>query len=307
MKVMIVASNKSGRYAPFVMDQVKELTALGIDFSFFPITRKGITGYLKSLPELKKSIKLHTPDLIHAHYGLSGLLAGLQRKIPVVVTFHGSDINIKKNRILSKIAHFICAHSIFVSADLKKTLNVQKGSVIPCGIDTDLFSYQGKIASRKKLGLDHEKKFVLFSSSFDRQVKNYPLAQSIMSNFDRQEVELLELKGYTREEIPIIMSAADCGLVTSFSESGPLFIKEAIACRLPVVSVNVGIAKSAIEGTEGNFIATAYDEKEIFEYLKAVLEKAERSVSNGKELTFCNKQIANEIKRVYLTLVAERK
>ena len=36
------------------------------------------------------------PDIIHAHYGLSGLLANLQRSIPVVTTYHGSDINLPK-------------------------------------------------------------------------------------------------------------------------------------------------------------------------------------------------------------------
>lgn len=301
MKVLIVASSKSGKYAPFIMDQVKELTELGVEFSFFPITGKGIRGYMKSLPELKKVIRSTSPDLIHAHYGLSGLLATFQRKCPVIVTFHGSDINVKKNRRFSKIAHFRAAQSIFVSEALKNTLRVNKGAIIPCGIDTDLFADYGKKESREKLGLDLNKKYVLFSSSFDRPVKDYPLAKSAMDLFDDENVELLELKGFTREEIPIIMSAADCGLVTSISESGPLFVKEAIACGLPVVSVDVGEVKTSFEGTHGNYLVSR-DKDEIYKAVKNVLDEGKRSVSNGKEKFFSNKDIAKHILTQYSAL-----
>jgi hypothetical protein len=42
------------------------------------------------------------PDLIHAHFGLSGLFANLQFLKPVVTTFHGSDVQTtKKNLYIS--------------------------------------------------------------------------------------------------------------------------------------------------------------------------------------------------------------
>lgn len=56
---------------------------------------KGINGYFKNLSAQKKIKEFH-PDIIHAHYGLSGLFANLQRKVPVVTTYHGSDINERK-------------------------------------------------------------------------------------------------------------------------------------------------------------------------------------------------------------------
>ncbi len=305
MKVLIVASNKSGNYAPFVMDQVQELSKRGVEFAFFPITGKGLMGYLKSLPALKKMIKKETPDLVHAHFGLSGLLAVLQRKCPVVVTFHGSDVNMKKNWYFSKLAHWLSKRSIFVSEDLKRNLKVSKGAVIPCGIDTDLFVKHDKIESRRKLGMDEDKKLVLFSSSFSRPVKNYPLAKEAMDLVELDHVELIELKGYTREEIPIVMSAADCGLVTSHSESGPLFVKEAIACGLPVVSVNVGEVRASFERTQGNHLVDR-DAQKIAQAITQVLTENVSSVSNGKEKEFCNKAIAERLEQVYINVITTK-
>ena len=97
MKVLIVASGNYSEASPFIIDQVNSLRKLGVKIEYFLIKGKGWSGYLKNLLILNKKIKNNHFDLIHAHYGLSGLLATLQRKVPVIITFHGSDINIKKN------------------------------------------------------------------------------------------------------------------------------------------------------------------------------------------------------------------
>jgi hypothetical protein len=73
-------------------------------------------GYLRELPALRRLIRAERPDIVHAHYGLSGLLANLQRLVPVVTTYHGSDINVPHILRLSKIAMRLSAHNIFVSA-----------------------------------------------------------------------------------------------------------------------------------------------------------------------------------------------
>ena len=115
MKILIVASDKGGHFVPFIEEQITALKACGISVVSYGITGKGIMGYLRSLPGLKRMIIAERPDLIHAHYGLSGLLANLQRIVPVVTTYHGSDINKPKILRLSKIAMCLSAHNIFVS------------------------------------------------------------------------------------------------------------------------------------------------------------------------------------------------
>ena len=115
MKILIVASDKNGRFAPFIEEQMAALEARGMEVLRYGITGKGIIGYLRELPALRRAIRQHHPDIIHAHYGLSGLLANLQRRVPVVTTYHGSDINLPAILRFSKIAMCLSAHNIFVS------------------------------------------------------------------------------------------------------------------------------------------------------------------------------------------------
>ena len=115
MKILIVASDKNGHFAPFIEEQMAALRARGMEVLRYGITGKGIIGYLRELPALRRAIKQHRPDIIHAHYGLSGLLANLQRLVPVVTTYHGSDINVSAILRLSKIAMRLSVHNIFVS------------------------------------------------------------------------------------------------------------------------------------------------------------------------------------------------
>ena len=89
MKVLIVARYKEKGFAPFVTQQVAALQKQGVECQFFPVKSKGVTGYLKHLKTLKKIIRDFHPDVVHAHYGLCGLLANLQRRVPVVTTYHG--------------------------------------------------------------------------------------------------------------------------------------------------------------------------------------------------------------------------
>ena len=104
MKVLIVARKKENGFAPFVTEQVDALKKTGVECRYFPMEQRGLIGYLRRLPAFKKSIHSFNPDIIHAHYGLCGVFANLQRHVPVVTTYHGSDINNRAVRCLSKFA-----------------------------------------------------------------------------------------------------------------------------------------------------------------------------------------------------------
>ena len=115
MKLLIIASDKGGRFAPFIEEQIAALQARGVQIIRYGVTSHGIMGYLRELPALRRLIRAERPDIVHAHYGLSGLLANLQRLVPVVTTYHGSDINLPHILRLSKIAMRLSAFNIFVS------------------------------------------------------------------------------------------------------------------------------------------------------------------------------------------------
>ena len=115
MKILIVASDKGNKFAPFIEEQIAALQQEGVQIIRYGVTGKGITGYLSELPALRRLIRAERPDIVHAHFGLSGLLANLQRLVPVVTTYHGSDINVPKILRFSRIAMRLSAFNIFVS------------------------------------------------------------------------------------------------------------------------------------------------------------------------------------------------
>lgn len=258
MKVLIVCKYKEAllhNMAPFIWEQVHALSGQGVSVHFFKVKGKGIKGYLKEFLDLKKAINDFHPDIIHAHYGLCGLLANLQRRVPVVTTYHGSDINDPKVRRLSKISIRLSAHNVFVSRRQLELVNPgRKYSVIPCGINFEDYPEIDKRVAREKMGLDPRKKYVLFAGAFDNAVKNYSLAKTAMDLIP--DAGLLELKGYNRDQVALLLNAVDCFLMTSHTEGSPQVIKEAMACGCPIVSVDVGDVREVISNSEGCFIAS---------------------------------------------------
>ncbi len=299
MKVLILASANANNYiSPFIIDQVEALKKEGIEIDYFYIKGKGILGYLKNYRPLLEKIKSFKPNLLHAHYGLSGLLSTMQRKVPVVITFHGCDINLRKNRFLSNIASKLSYKSIYVSDELASLSNQKNSVVIPCGVDMDIFYPIDKSEAKRQMNLDSSKKYILFSSSFDNEVKNYPLAKNALSIVNNTNLELLELKGYSRKEVAVLMNAVDLVLLTSFREGSPQFVKEALASNTPIVSVNVGDVEELLHDIEGTFLSLNVVEN-IAEDISKVLKQNKRTQSRKSIDRFDNKIIAKKIIAIY--------
>lgn len=303
MKVLIVCSKNSGRIAPFISDQVEALQKVGLNCEYFTVEGKGIKGYLLNLLPLWRKIRTFKPDIVHAHYGLSGLLANLQRKIPVVTTYHGSDINNAKVRRFSKIAIRLSAWNIFVSQKNIQLSGVKKRfSLIPCGVDTNVFKPMDKALCRQKFGFEPHKKLILFAGAFDNKVKNPEL--TIESVAKIPDARLLELKGYNRTQVAELMNAVDVCLMTSHTEGSPQFVKEAMACNCPVVSVNVGDVEELLQGVE-NCRIVEREADAISEDLNALLQISVRSDGNKKisESGLASESVAEKIKGIYISLV----
>lgn len=301
MRVLFVASYNKGYYAPFILEQAKALQQYGCEIGFFGVTGKEIKGYIRSLPSLKKAIKCYKPEIIHAHYGLCGLLANLQRKIPVVTTYHGSDINEKSVLPFSKIAIILSRFNIFVS---QKTIDIAKPhkdfALLPCGVDLNDLQLTEKKDARSKMGLEQGKKYVLFAGAFDNPVKNYPLAKAAMDLIP--EAELVELKGYTRDQVTLLMCAADALLMTSFTEGSPQVVKEAMACGCPIVSVDVGDVPLLLSDVENCQIITRNPEQ-IATCLKTMFGTRSNGRSRIYELNLENKYIVEKLSQIYYNLV----
>ena len=326
MKILIVGNNKPGRFAPFVEEQARALQLQGCDVVFFGVQGKGIWGYLRCLPALKHAIKQHQPDLIHAHYGLSGLLANLQRRVPVVTTYHGSDINKPNILRFSKIAMRLSAHNIFVSqrnveiASLPDCLK-KRSTLLPCGVNMTDDQLTSRAEARKALGIIDAAKIVLFAGAFNNMVKDPVLAQEAidqcakftnglrvlndLKDFNDSALTLVELRGYTRAQVNQLMCAANCLLMTSKTEGSPQVIKEAMACGCPIVSVDVGDVAERVSGVEGCYVVSSREPKDIANALQ--LAMAFEGKTNGRqriiEMGLDNEQVAKRLVEIYERLL----
>ena len=377
MKILIVASDKNGRFAPFIEEQMAALEARGIEVLRYGITGKGIIGYLRELPALRRMIRSVRPDLIHAHYGLSGLLANLQRRVPVVTTYHGSDINVPSILRFSKIAMRLSAHNIFVSkrnvvialgdeamrllgdkakgtmvevkgerleakgeengeADIQAftpyTLHstptdasTPKNTLLPCGVNIPLpwselqTQWVGQLTLNQWVHgkLDKEIKYVLFAGAFDNAVKDPELAKSVIAVYNssfansqspiaNRQIELIELKGYTRDQVTALMYNCHALLMTSKTEGSPQVVKEAMACGCPIVSVDVGDVAERTSGVEGCYVVPTREPKDIAEALQKAL--AYNGRTNGREriiaMGLSNEQVAKRLEHIYKNVLA---
>ena len=305
MKILIVCSGNNNRISPFVAEQVTSLQKKGLYLDYYLIKGKGVLGYLKNLPKLKKQLKNTKYDLIHAMFGLSGMLAVLQRTCPVVITFQGCDINRRDLRIISKLAMKLARYSIFVDDKLAKKAKIRnKFSNIPYGIDfKNSFFPLDKQKCRRLLNLDLNAKIALFSSSFDRVEKNYQLARKAVECFDN--LTLIKLsKNYKRHENNLLYNACDLLLMTSIREGSPQVIKEAMACNCPIVSTDVGDVKEMIKGTEGCYI-TSYEPVDVADKIKKALDFGGRTKGREKiqSLSLDSDSIAKKIIVLYKKII----
>ena len=326
MKILIVGNNKPGHFAPFVEEQARALQQQGCEVVFYGVKGKGLLGYLRALPALCRTIRAEQPDIVHAHYGLSGLLANLQRHVPVVTTYHGSDINKPNILRFSKIAMRLSAWNIFVSkrnveiASLPDCLK-KRSTLLPCGVNMTDDQLTSRAEARKALGIIDAAKIVLFAGAFNNMVKDPVLAQEAidqcakftnglrvlndLKDLNDSALTLVELRGYTREQVNQLMCAANCLLMTSKTEGSPQVIKEAMACGCPIVSVDVGDVAERVSGVEGCYVVPSREPKDIANALQ--LAMAFEGKTNGRqriiEKGLDNEQVAKRLVEIYERLL----
>ena len=343
MKILIIASDKGGHFVPFIEEQITALEVIGIQVIRYGITGKGIVGYLRELPALHRFIRVECPDIIHAHYGLCGLLANLQRSVPVVTTYHGSDINKPSILRFSKIAIRLSAYNIFVS---KRNIAIairRKGEeakrlsgkyeLLPCGINLPepWSELQNKLVGQLTLNqwvqsiLNKYVKNILFAGAFNNAVKDPELAKEAIalcnsaigngqwamesnsqSPIANRPIKLIELKGYTRDQVNALMYNCDALLMTSKTEGSPQVIKEAMACGCPIVSVDVGDVAERTSGVDGCYIVPTREPKDI---AQAVLQAiAYEGRTDGREMIIemglSNEQVAKRLIAIYESVLA---
>jgi teichuronic acid biosynthesis glycosyltransferase TuaC len=319
MKILFISSGNS-KYgiSPIIRNQGQSLITQWTDVDFFMIKGKGVLSYFKHIFVLRKYLMKNKYDIIHAHYGLCGIVALLaNRKGKLIVTFMGDDIlgSSKSDGSFILISKLFAQFNIFLAHHFYNHIIVKSHemmikfgrsdcvSLIPNGVDLDKFKSVNKEEAFLRTGFSQNRKHIIFVSNPSRPEKNFALALKAYEQLDDSNMELHTVFDISNDLLPYYYSAGDLVLMTSFHEGSPNVVKEAMACNCPVVCTEVGDIKELFSNTPGYFI-TPYDPNVVAEKIEKALDfRNENYFTRGREriieLGLDAENIAKKIIEVY--------
>lgn len=298
---------------PFLVQYAQALRNQGVEVEVFHFHGRGNPlNYLWAWFEVRKQSFWSQADIIHAHWGQSASVALGSRK-PLVITYHGSDLQgivnhhgkySLRGQLLVRLNRWIAGKGdtcIAVSDRLVKLLPTCRHStkVIPMGIDLDLFKPMDKMSCRKALGLDPETRYLLFVSDPARPEKRFSLAQQAVAAANLQNAQLFVVSDQPYETIPLYLNAGDLLLLTSSHEGSPVILKEALACNLPVVAVDVGDAREKLEKIAGCVVCEDDDPETIGRAINQALYYNEPVIGRDSVLDLSWDLIAQHTVAIY--------
>jgi glycosyltransferase involved in cell wall biosynthesis len=260
LRVLIVAnmypSSARPSFGVFVSDQVAALRATGeveVEVFHWDARRR---PWRYALAALELALTTVDADIVHAHYGLSGLVAlAAPRRLPLVLTVHGRDCHHPVVKRLTGLVARRAAAVVAVSDELARQCPFPVAAVIAPGVDLERFRPLPRHEARARLGLDAAsgRRLVVFPADPRRPEKRFADARALVDRLAAggADVELRPVYGRPRAEMPLWLNAADAVLITSEREGYGLACVEALACDVPVLSTPVGVAPALLAGLEG--------------------------------------------------------
>lgn len=329
MRILVVTNMYPTHQYPamgtFVEQQVVGLRRIGLEVDVMFVNRYewGMTSYFAIGAELRSRIQQFQPDVVHVMYGgiLAERVASIINNRPIVLSLCGSDLlgerlsgilrsimsqfGIIASHISARRAVGIIVKSRNLEEALPASVDRSKVRIIPNGIDLERFKPFDRVECRKKLGWNHNKFHVLFPANNGDPVKRPHLAQAAIeaANESGLNAELHRLQSVPHEDVPTWLNASDVVLLTSFHEGSPNIIKEALACDVPIVSVDVGDVRERLNGTQGCHIALP-DPKDIGDKLRLVKSWGRQIAGREAVQHLSLEQISCKIERFYKEIVA---
>lgn len=294
--------------SPCVEQQRRSIQRLGHDVDVLFINGEETKlNYLKAMGRVFWASQVENRyDLIHAHYGCCGVVARVQFRCPVVITFRGSDVLRRSERLLSWLVARCVESTIVMTEEMKRLLGRNDAHVIPYGIDLDLFRPRTQAEARRALGLPSGIPLVLFPYDPKRTLKRFDLVEQAVASLKGEfpDIQVLAIHDKPHETVADYMNACDVMVLASDSEGAPVAIREAMACNLPIVSVDVGDVPDIIRDTDGCYICKRTPD-DIAAKLAQVLWARKRTNGGLSVLRLSLSKAAVEVTTVYQELVAE--
>jgi teichuronic acid biosynthesis glycosyltransferase TuaC len=316
MKVMfVIPGDGQGSSMIFARRQAEALRSQGVEVREFFLKSRTSPGKIAvELRRFRGEARCFAPTVIHAHYGtvtavFSALCAG---KIPLVITFRGSDLNPTPGtarfrsafaHLLSQFAALRAARIVCVSRQLRDRLwwRRDRVTILVSGVDADAFQPIARETARRRLGWELTTPAVLFNCGRDPRIKRLDLAEAaiVVARRVLPHLRCEILDGSTSpDQIPTLMNAADCLLVTSDYEGSPTVVQEALASNLPIVSVAAGDIPERLHGVINTRIA-ARDPQALGAALAQMIAVPRRSNGRKKIADFSASEIARRLRALY--------
>ena len=257
-------------------------------------------------------------DLVHFHSPLFTFISGFlkKNKFPVIMTCHYL-LDIKGNHLSrtiyksfirritkyigKNVEKIICVNEEYIPVFKKWKIPSNKLIYIPNGVDTIKFS-PGKSKIKEKY---KDKKIILYFGRLHFQ-KNVELLVNSFSLVKQKMKDVMlfivgtgnqydKLKNMTKEDSDIIMTgfvsdeklldhmrSADIVVFPSRGENASFTIMEAMACKLPVISSDVGNAKKILADNRG-ILLKKYTKEEIAEICIKLLADEKLRIKIGND------------------------
>ena len=294
-------------------------------------------------------------DLIHSHYWLSGWVGKQIQKwwgVPHIAMFHtlgaaknaaniGSaepQLRIHSEKTVIRDCHRVIAPT---KREKENLINYYGASseavtVIPCGVNLDLFRSVEKAIARRYLGLDGER-IILFVGRIVplKGVDKLFMALPYLKKGSRLKIlvvggdecchdELGRLKSLAKnlqiqdsvsflglvkhEELPYFYSAADLCVLPSYYESFGLVALESLACGTPVVGTNVGGLENVIRQGETGYVVADNGPLRLASKIARLLsmsKKEAKSSIRASVMEFSWSKIAEIMVNEYMTVLSD--
>jgi len=270
-------------------------------------------------------------DLIHSHYWLSGWVGRrIQRwwDVPHVIMFHtlgalknavGVGANEPALRIMAERELVRDCHRIIAATEKGKEELVsyygsspEKISVIPCGVNLDLFRHLDKETARRSLGLNGHN-IILFVGRIDPLKGVDKLLMALPKLDTRHNLKLLVIGGdedsqpeverlqrlsrslhiqdsvtfagiVDQRELPFYYSAADVCVIPSYYESFGLVALESLACGTPIVATRVGGMESVINQGQNGYMVEDNAPVRLADSISSLLSQQEVNIKSADSI-----------------------
>jgi teichuronic acid biosynthesis glycosyltransferase TuaC len=276
MKVLHITNNFPTPNFPifgiFVKEQIDSLTKLGVENEvFFMNSREeGKKAYISALFKLRKHLRKNKYEIIHCHHSYSAFIFLFSGKIfgKKCLLSYQNDPEKEGGKLLFKILYRFFDRIILKNKSVE--ICYPKTIYLPNGVNTEFFKPMDKTFCKKQLGLDENRRYIIFMDSYNRRTQKRvdrfnETLKILREKFLFSDLEPLILTNVKRDMIPLYLCASDLHLLTSDFEGSPNSVKECLACNVPIVSTPVGNVAELIGDVEGCHISKSFRAEELAE------------------------------------------